>query len=272
MSAIIDFVQNNEKFITLLISTMNLLTTVCYVIVTYKILNENKNTNINTLNQLQMQHEHWANSEKMKYEITTLLEMKALIHEALWSINNFFPRLMIDHNITDLRIDEIQPPKTIKFSEYLDNYDKIYNIYDLYNKNILLFSKHELHKFIMYMSAILSTHGWLSGKDFTFTMISETENSKIFKMTESDKIINLFCTHIYYEMTKDYGENFQTEAIKNKNTYIQDLFTCTYSTVKNLESITTYTRGSDIAYPCKFTTFPSAKSLSISLENYNNSL
>ena len=196
--------------------------------------------------QIKNQNKQWINDVYVKNEAEVLLNLRNLFYENQKAIFWFVLNLLqpkICANFTPKEDDKILP-----FSLYLENWKKINELNNFYNKNQLICRKYGLEEYFDFLPGLLGSRVCLKEKDFIYIFQTKDERGEIYILNEAGKIKEAFLAHMFLCVQKnaDILQIFnRTRGDKEKaiNEYICLLQNKTNEIMMKLDEMTVFYDG-----------------------------
>ncbi len=140
--------------------------------------------------ELKNQNKQWLNDVYIKHEAEILLQLRDLFFENQGAIDWFVVNMInpkICSNFTSKQEDLVLP-----FSRYLEEWHKIKELNDFYNKNQLICRKYGLEEYFDFLPGLLGSRVRFDEKDF----LTKDERGEVYILDKSGKIKQAFLLHM----------------------------------------------------------------------------
>lgn len=204
---------------------------------------------IYTKKSIIQQQEQWIKNEFIKREAQILINFREKFYDSqdsiFWFLNTFMQPYRCCNFIPS------QEDLTIKIETFNHHYNKLKELNDLYNKNQLIYRKHNIDKQMIYITVLLKSITFMNGDDIYAIFSQKTENNIEYIRPESIKFANNFITGLDFELApknKDIIKNLQRITQKEDNEtrlkkYTEKANSDFINLMFKLDEITTYYNG-----------------------------
>lgn len=204
---------------------------------------------IYTKKSISQQQEQWIKNEFIKREAQILINFREKFYDSqdsiFWFLNTFMQPYRCSNFIPS------QEDLTIKIETFNHHYNKLKELNDLYNKNQLIYRKHNIDKQMIYITALLKSISFMDGNDMCAIFSQKTENNIEYIRPESMKFSNGFLILLDFEFSpknKNIFKNLQKlEQKENSETrlkkYLEKASSDFTNLIFKLDELTTYYNG-----------------------------
>lgn len=206
----------------------------------------NKNQNKNFQQQVAEQHKQWLNAPYIQREANILIKFSELVYHSrdtfFWFSSILMPYKIYGKMYPEQDVKQPEANLVIKFEDYCKHYDILNDLNEFYNKNQMILKKHDIEDEFVYITAILSTSGWLKDtNDFKYDFISEDDTCVKYKLNVIDAFAELFVNSIEFEKNANYIPTKVTEQkLQQYSNYIPSVY---FELCRKLDELTTFYNG-----------------------------